>query len=357
MRSPDFVPPRRRRRRLRRGAGLTAALLLASLASAAAEKKAPVPEAPPPQGLLIVLNKEDSTVSFIELLPAKRAADRMRLLRTAPSGAQPHEVAVSPDGREAWVSNAGAGTLSVFDLGRLEEVASVRHEGFKFPHGSAFTPDGKKFYLACTERNSVFAIDPAGRRVLAEIPTGQSDSHMVAMAPDGARIFVPNIGSRSVSVIATAEDRLLSPILVGRGPEGIALTPDGRRLLVANQEDSTMSVIDTAALRVVDAFEVGEFPVRTLVTPDGGRAFTADRKGNTLTVVNLRGEYASVARRLPVGKSPGGMALDGAGRTLFVALNDEARVVLIDAVTLEKTGEIRVGRGPDGVAFVPGWKR
>lgn len=331
-----------------------AVLLLIALHAAAPSGASE--EAPAPRGLLVVLNKEDSTVSFIEARDARRAEDRLRAIRTLPTGKSPHEVAISPDGRQAWVSNAGDDTLSVFDLERLEAAGTVRHEGFKFPHGSAFTPDGRKLYVACTRRNSVFAIDPQARRVLAEIPTGQTDSHMVAMAPDGARIFVPNIGSRAVSVITTADERVAGEVRVGRGPEGIALTPDGKTLLVANQEDSTVSVIDAASLRVTDAFEVGEFPVRLIVTPDARRAFTADRKGNTITAILLEGDRTRVEKRVAVGRSPGGMALDGAGRTLFVSLNDEARVVLIDVQRLQKTGEVRSGRGPDGIAFVAGWK-
>jgi YVTN family beta-propeller protein len=331
---------------------LLPAIACCTTAAAFAATEPPLPQ---PQGLLIVLNKEESTVSFFEARTAPAVSERLRLIKTLPTGKEPHEVAVSPDGREAWISNAGADTLGVFDLRRLEAIVTIRHDRFAFPHGSAFTPDGRKLYVASTRRNSVFVLDVAKRRVAAEIPTGQTDTHMVAMAPDGARIFVPNIGSRAISVIATGNDKLAGEIRVGRGPEGIALTPDGKRLLVANQEDSTVSVIDTATLGVVDAFEVGEVPVRLIVTPDGKRAFSADRKGNTITVIQLDAEHPRVVKRVPVGKSPGGMALDGAGRTLFVALNDEARVALIDVTTLEKLGEVATGKGPDGIAFVSGW--
>jgi YVTN family beta-propeller protein len=343
-----MLPPRRTGRLL--------ALSVLALVPLVARPTAGAETAPPPQGLLIVLNKQDSTVSFIEARAAGKASDRLRLLKTSPTGREPHEVAVSPDRQQAWVSNAGDNSVSVFDLARLEALAVIRNEGFKFPHGGAFTPDGGRFYLACTEANTVFSLDAATREVKRAIPTGQTDSHMVAMAPDGGRIFVPNIGSRTITVISTASDQREREVRVGRGPEGIALTPDGRRLLVANQEDSTVSVIDTASLSVVDAFEVGEFPVRLLVTPDGSRAFSADRKGNTLTAIRLDGDSPTVMKRLPVGKSPGGLAIDGAGRTLFASLNDEARVVLIDVAGLKKVGEIRTGNGPDGIAFVPLWR-
>ena len=117
-----------------------------------------------------------------------------------------------------------------------------------------------------------------------------------------------------------------------------------------------MSVIDTAELRVIDAYQLGEFPVRVIVTPDGTHAFTADRQGNTLTVVKLDEKHARVLRRVPIGKSPGGMAFDGTGRTLFVALNDEAKVILFDVKRLKEIRSVRTGKEPDGIAFVPGWQ-
>ena len=80
------------------------------------------------------------------------------------------------------------------------------------------------------------------------------------------------------------------------------------------------------------------------------------RRLASLSSIRLDGGPPRVVKRLPVGKSPGGLALDGTGRTLFASLNDEARVVLVDAVELKKVGEIRTGNGPDGIAFVPGWQ-
>ncbi len=313
-------------------------------------------KAPPPEGLLVVLNKQDNSVSFIETRAGRRERDRIRLIRTLPTGESPHEVAIRPDGREAWVSNAGANTIGIYDLEKLEQTGLIRHEGFGFPHGSAFTPDGEKFYVACTEANAVFVIDASSHTVLTRIPTNQKASHMVAMAPGGGHIYVPNIESRMVTVISTSQDRVVGEVRVGRGPEGIALTMDGTRLMVANQEDSTMSVIDTAELRVIDAYQLGEFPVRVIVTPDGTHAFTADRQGNTLTVVKLDEKHARVLRRVPIGKSPGGMAFDGTGRTLFVALNDEAKVILFDVKRLKEIRSVRTGKEPDGIAFVPGWQ-
>src|SRR6185295_15169127 len=49
---------------------------------------------------LVVANKDDATVSLLDLASGRIAA-------TVPTGDGPHEVAISPDGRQAVVSNTG----------------------------------------------------------------------------------------------------------------------------------------------------------------------------------------------------------------------------------------------------------
>src|SRR5688500_15126329 len=65
-------------------------------------------------GTLLVLNKSDDTVSFIDL-----ASSEVKV--TLPTGDGPHEVAVSDDGKTAVVANYGdsakpGNSLSVIDV-------------------------------------------------------------------------------------------------------------------------------------------------------------------------------------------------------------------------------------------------
>ena len=62
---------------------------------------------------IIVLNKDDDTVSFID--EAKR-----KVVKVVGVDKNPHEVAVTADGKKAFVSNAGGDTISVFDMTTLD---------------------------------------------------------------------------------------------------------------------------------------------------------------------------------------------------------------------------------------------
>lgn len=74
-------------------------------------------------GTLIVLNKSDDTADLIDLGTGQSIA-------TLPTGDGPHEVAVSPDGRYAVVTNYGraswpGSSLSIIDIAHKKYLKSL----------------------------------------------------------------------------------------------------------------------------------------------------------------------------------------------------------------------------------------
>ncbi|MGH3671038.1 MAG: YncE family protein [Pseudonocardiaceae bacterium] len=74
------------------------------------------------------------------------------------------------------------------------------------------------------------------------------------------RLYLPNSGSGSVSVIDTLSNTVIATIPVGSCPEGVAVTPDGRHVYVPNFASNSVSVIDTANDTVADTIPVGGDP-------------------------------------------------------------------------------------------------
>jgi YVTN family beta-propeller protein len=85
-------------------------------------------------GTLIVLNKTDNTAMLIDLADGKVRA-------TIPTGAGPHEVAVSSDGRLAVVTNYGTrqepgSTLTVIDVAKAAKVKDIDLGEYRRPRGA-----------------------------------------------------------------------------------------------------------------------------------------------------------------------------------------------------------------------------
>ena len=78
-----------------------------------------------------------------------------------------------------------------------------------------------------TGGNGMSVIDTATDTVTTTIPVGFFG---VAVTPDGSKVYVPNSGFTTVSVIDAATSAVTATIGVGIGPFGAAVTPDGSRV-------------------------------------------------------------------------------------------------------------------------------
>src|SRR3954463_16667740 len=70
-----------------------------------------------------------------------------KLIRAIPSGSDPEQFAVSPDGKRLYISNEDISSASVVDVndGKIVSTIQVKEE----PEGVAFAPDGKLVYITC----------------------------------------------------------------------------------------------------------------------------------------------------------------------------------------------------------------
>ena len=88
----------------------------------------------PPAGSLLVLAKSDLTLSIVD--PAT-----LKVVGQFPSGPDPHEVVASSDGRIAYISNYGGGslnTITVVDLVERKPLPPIDLGALRGPHGLTF---------------------------------------------------------------------------------------------------------------------------------------------------------------------------------------------------------------------------
>jgi YVTN family beta-propeller protein len=130
------------------------------------------------------------------------------------------------------------------------------------PGGVAVTKDGKHAYITNPATNTVSVIDTATNTVeAAKIPVGTSPRG-VGVAPDWKHAYVANVISNNVSVIDTATNTVVgTPIPVGDSPSLVAVAPDGKHAYVTNLASNNVSVIDTASATVAATVPVGSNPV------------------------------------------------------------------------------------------------
>jgi YVTN family beta-propeller protein len=300
-----------------------------------------------PAAQLLVLNKSDATLSFVDPASGKTNG-------TVATGDGPHEIELSSDGRTAYVSNYGASTpgnsLSIIDVAARKEVARVDLGELRRPHGLTFSKG--HLYLTSEGSKRIARLDPDTRRIDWTFETGQDGTHMVLASSDGTKLFTSNIGSNSVSIIEHgAGDQWQQKIVsVGAGPEGLDLTPDGRALWSAHSRDGGISIIDTATGKVLQSFDAKtKRSNRIKFSKDGSLALISDLSGGELVILDARTQKERA--RLKLGSSPTGILIGPDGGTAYVAVSGDNRIAVIDLKTLSIARTISTGNQPDGMAW------
>jgi YVTN family beta-propeller protein len=304
-------------------------------------------------GTLLVLNKSDNTVSLLDLSTKKSVA-------TIRTGAGPHEVAVSPDGRTAVVCNYGSqlapgNTLTVIDVAGRKSLRTIDLQQYRRPHGIAWLRDNE---VAVTTEGSkhLLIVDVQAGKVTAAIDTDQDGSHMVALAPKHNRAFVANLGSGSVSVIDLKEKRRLANVPSGEGTEGIAVSPDQREVWATNRGANTVSIIDVAAAKIVATVDSKSFPIRAKFTEDGKHVLVSNARSGDVAVFDAatRREVRRItmqSKQSSQGPVPVGILVVPALSQAFVANTNADTVTVIDLKTWQIVDRLTAGKEPDGLGY------
>lgn len=192
---------------MRKIGGPLAAIFCLSMMGAYARAKEPRDRSPvdlaltPDEAWLITVNQTSDTVSLVNIAEAA-VADEVAC------GQHPSAIAISRDGRRVLVTGTYSGTLDRFDLadGKLTPTGSI-DLGFH-PVGVALSPDERMAYVALEAAAAVAMVDLEQPQVLDRIEVGRWPRYL-AVSPDGSRLAVGTSGDQSVSVVDTAERKML----------------------------------------------------------------------------------------------------------------------------------------------------
>ncbi len=292
---------------------------------------------------LVVLNKDENTVSFVDARSGKTEGQ-------VEVDQNPHEVAATADGSRCYVTNSGGNTVAVIDTMAPRVVARITHPLFQFPHGVGLSRNEEELFIAATRSNRVFVVNTSDLEVKEVIATHQRATHMIYLDPERTRIYIPNIGSDNVTVMDAATRLIITHIPVGGGPEGAAVSPDGSHLYVANQKDDNLHVIDLETYETVNMVRLGSCPIRLEFTPDGRYALIPNRESGDLSFVDTARNWE--IKRIRTGVWPGGTVVDPEGRYAYVANNKTNDISVIDMGEMVETDRFRAGIHPDGMTYI-----
>jgi YVTN family beta-propeller protein len=330
----------------------TISWLIASLMFLALAAEGGRVAAPAAHGMLVVANQREHTALLIDPEARQEVAKVV-------VGVNGHEVAVSPDSRFAYVpiyGNSGVGkpgtdgtTIDIVDL-REHKVAATIDLGKPLrPHRAEFGPDGL-LYVTAELDHAVDVIDPATRKVIAEIPTGAIESHMVVISPDGTRAYTANVAAGSVSVLDLKQRTLVTVIPVAKIVQRISISADGKRVFTHDQDTPRIAVIDTATNKVASWISVPSTVYSSSPTADGRKLLAASPAGQ-IFVIDLASAKLEESFNIPA--ASGELLLAPGDKFAFVSCPQAGTIEVLDVPGHKLLPPIKLTPGVDGLAWAP----
>lgn len=300
---------------------------------------------------LLVANRGGSTITLID--PAS-----MQSLGTVTVGADPHEIAVSPDGARAYVSNYGGQqgtTISIVDVASRLKIKDVSISPLRGPHGILF--NNGKVWFTSEATQQVGRYDPVTDRVDWSGSTTQGGSHMLAVKSDGSAAYTANIGSGSASIVnvATGSTKVVQATAQ---VEGIALSPNDRELWLGSRAGGGIAIIDLTTETRVATISLGLPAYRLVFSPDG--RYVLAPRGPQVVIYDAASREQ--VRAIDVGGLPLSVLFSRDATLIYVAAANPHRVYKIDFSSGKTLGSVDVAPVPDGLALAmepvaPGKKR
>ncbi|MDQ2833179.1 MAG: hypothetical protein M3Y50_05410 [Acidobacteriota bacterium] len=302
---------------------------------------------------LLVANQGDRNLSIIDPGAGKQVA------MVPEGGVTGHEVATSSDGKTAYVpiyGNAGVGkpgtdgsVMDVIDVASRKVIHTVDFGHGVRPHCPIFDKNSGMLYVTTELDKSISIIDPKTLKIVGTVPTGQAESHMLALSSDGSRGYTANVGPGTVSVLDMKARKTLAVIPISTNTQRIAISRDDRMVFTADQTKPQLAVIDTATNKVKTWIPLPSEGYGTAPTLDGRWLLVTQRTAKQVDVVDLK--TLKVVKSIDVPNGPGEVLMSPDGKTAFVSCMNAKQIAVIDLADWKVSKTIDAGAGADGMAW------
>lgn len=270
----------------------------------------------------------------------------------------PHEFAISPDGRLAYMAHfgvalaedegPGGNTVSVVDIQARRRVGTIDCRMYRRPHDVAFDGKGALYVLSEGTSNLLVVNDPVSGRIDHVIPTGGEGSHKVSVLRDASMAFCSNMNSDTVGVVFPKDPKRPAVVIpVVKRPEGSVLDAEERRLFVVNREGAEISVIDVKRLAVTSSIRTPRGPVRICRDPRG-RLLVALYYDCGLAIID---PDTGAQQVVPLPEKPISVGFHAATQTAMLSTHAH-RICLVDTMAGKLVRFVRTRSDPDPMVVV-----
>ena len=161
------------------------------------------------------------------------------------------------------------------------------------PTGLALDDDAHTLYIATKEDSALYVAD-VNTKTFKRIALGH-EAYACLLSPDRKTLYISLWGGDQVAVFDPGSQKVVSTIAVGSNPNDMAISRNGKYLFVAHANDNGVSVISTADRKVIEVFTssvipeslAGSTPNALALSEDEKKLYIANADNNCLAVFDV----------------------------------------------------------------------
>jgi YVTN family beta-propeller protein len=233
-----------------------------------------------------------------------------RITRRMDVGPAPNQLAVTPDGKSAYVP-CSDGYWDVVDVEKGKVIKRIFTGGR--PHNTLCSPDGKHMYLApMGAPKRVTITDTTTHEIVGEIPFSDS-VRPIALTADEKRFFANVDGLVGIEVADVAQRKKIHRIpaelpdeqrKVASRSHGLGIRPDQKEIWECDVEHHDVHVYDITGdvPKQIATIPIGTRIYWLTFSPDGKTCYVSARGADAVAVVDTATKKATA--RIAAGKEP-----------------------------------------------------
>lgn len=165
-----------------------------------------------------------------------------------------HGVALAPEFDRGFISDGGAGTITIFDLKTLKKISTVK--AADDADCMVYDPVSKNAFSMNGDSNSSTVVNAKTGEVVKTIPLGGAPEFAVA---DGKGMIYANLADKDM--IAAIDTKTLEvksrwPVAPAGEPTALAIDREHRRLFSAGRKPQTLAILDADSGKVIQTFPI-----------------------------------------------------------------------------------------------------
>ncbi len=316
-----------------------------------------------PNNMLAVVEENAGHVNFYNPKDGKSLGELQ-------IGYLPHEIALSPDGKTAYVSNfgikdydSGAGrpgtSISVIDIPsrtekyRLYTFDPAEHKNFdqidSAPHGIKLRPSSNNLlYVNIEKGNKVLVFNLDTNSIIKKFDVSPN-THNMLFSADGKILWLM-AGRDGIFRIDPDTGKITGNLTLTTPVRGLKFTPDQQYLMASAYNQVVL--VDPIKLSIVKQFDnlgVGQI-LYSDMTPDQKYIIAPAAFDNQVVIIDV--QTGKIVKRIVTGLNPVSVILSPSGKYAYVTNATDNHITKINLTTLSSK-MIHTHDGPNGTTFVP----